>query len=86
MNLNQALRYGIGAMLVLVGGCTTYYKVSDPAGNRFYYTTDVDKNKTGAITIRDDKTGANVTLQSSEVLEISREEYEAAIKGQPTKK
>ena len=44
MNLNQALRYGIGAMLVLVGGCTTYYKVSDPAGNRFYYTTDVDNN------------------------------------------
>jgi hypothetical protein len=71
---------------VLVGGCTTYYKVSDPAGNRFYYTTDVDTTKSGSIKIRDDKTGAEVTLQSSEVLEISREEYEAAIKGQPTKK
>jgi len=80
------LRYGLAATLVLTAGCITYYKVSDPAGTRFYYTTDIDPTKTGAIKIRDEKTGADVILQSSEVLEISREEYEAALKGQPPKK
>jgi hypothetical protein len=86
MTVNDVLRYGVIAMLLLAAGCTTYYRVSDPAGNRFYYTTDIDTTDTGAIKIRDEKTGATVTLQSSEVLEISREEYEAALKGQPPKK
>jgi hypothetical protein len=53
----------------------------DPAGTKLYYTTD-----TGAIKIKDEKTGATVTLQSSEVKEISREEYEAALKGQSPKR
>jgi len=43
MNINEVLRYGIGAMLVLAAGCTHYYRVSDPAGTKLYYTTDVDR-------------------------------------------
>jgi len=82
MNVNDVLRYGVGAMLVLAAGCTHYYQVSDPAGTKLYYTTEIDTTEAGAIKIKDEKTGANVTLQSSEVKEISQEEYEAALEGQ----
>lgn len=85
MNLKDVLRYSVGAMLVLAAGCTHYYRVSDPAGTRLYYTTDIDRTDAGAIKIRDEKSGADVTLQSSEVKEISRDEYEAALKGQAPK-
>jgi hypothetical protein len=85
MNVNDVLRYGVGAMLVLAAGCTHYYQVSDPAGTKMYYTTDIDKTDAGAIRIKDEKTGANVTLQSSEVKEISRDQFEAALKGQSPK-
>ena len=80
MNMKNVLRYSVGAMLVLAAGCTHYYRVSDSAGTRLYYTTDIDRTDAGAIKIRDEKTGADVTLQSSEVKEISRDEYEAALK------
>lgn len=86
MNVSHMLRYGVGLMVVWAAGCTQYYQVSDPAGTRTYYTTDIDTTDNGAIKIKDEKTGANVTLQSSEVKEISREEYEAALKGQSPKR
>ena len=85
MNLNDVLRYAVGALLVLAAGCTHYYQVSDPAGTKMYYTTGIDKTDAGAIRIKDEKTGAEVTLQSSEVKEISRDEYEGALKGQSAK-
>jgi hypothetical protein len=85
MNLNDVLRYGVGAILVMAAGCTHYYQVSDPAGTKMYYTTGIDKTDAGAIRIKDEKTGADVTLQSSEVKEISQDEYEAALKGRPPK-
>ncbi len=85
MKVNDVLRYGVGAMLVLASGCTHYYMVSDPAGTKAYYTTDIDTTDTGAIKLKDQKTGADVILQSSEVKEISQDEYEAALKGQSPK-
>jgi len=73
-------------MISLVTACASYYyKVSDPAGTKEYYATDVDREKSGAITIKDQKTGAIVTLQSSEVKEISEEEFEKAVKGEQPK-
>ena len=71
----------VAVMVSLVAACAHYYKVNDPAGSRVYYTTDIDTSKSGAIKLKDEKTGAIVTLQSSEVKEISQEEFEAAIKG-----
>lgn len=68
-------------MITLVAGCgTDYYRVSDPAGDRQYYTTDIDKTKAGAITFKDAKSGSTVTLQSSEVKEISKDEFKSAVK------
>ncbi len=66
--------------IALLAGCATYYKVNDPAGSKLYYTTEIDKTKAGAITFKDEKSGSTVTLQSSEVKEISEEEFNAALK------
>jgi hypothetical protein len=69
-------------MAGLLGGCGgDYYRVNDTAGERLYYTKDIDKTKTGAINFKDEKSGSVVTLQSSEVKTISREEFEAGLKG-----
>jgi hypothetical protein len=69
-------------MAGFLAGCGgNYYKVSDPAGDRLYYTTEIDQSKAGAITFKDKKSGSKVTLQSSEVKDISEEEFEAGVKG-----
>lgn len=68
-------------MLVVVSGCTTYYMVRDPSSGKTYYTTEVEKaGQTGAVKFKDAMTGSVVTMQSSEVREISSDEYEAALK------
>lgn len=67
-------------MVAVLAGCASYYRVNDPAGSREYYTTEIDKTKAGAITFKDAKGGGVVTLQSSEVKEISEEEFNAAVK------
>lgn len=57
-------------------GCASYYKVTDPASSKTYYTKDVERNRDGSIEFKDEKTGAQVTLQSSEVIEVSSDEFE----------
>jgi hypothetical protein len=66
---------------LLVGGCSsTYYKVTDPHSGTAYYTEKVDTLVgTGAVKVKDARTGSIVTLQSSEVKEISEKEYKAGI-------
>ena len=73
-------------MITLLAGCSgNYYRVNDPAGTKQYYTTDIDQTKTGAITFKDEKSGGMVTLQSSEVKEISEEEFQTAVKPEEKK-
>jgi hypothetical protein len=68
-------------MAGLLGGCGgDYYRVNDPAGDRQYYTKDIDQAKTGAISFKDEKSGSKVTLQSSEVKKISEDEFKSAVK------
>jgi len=66
---------------LLVGGCSsTYYKVTDPQSGNAYYTEKVDTLVgTGAVKVKDARTGSLVTLQSSEVKEISEKEYKAGL-------
>ena len=79
----------LGILCVMAGllaGCGGgYYRVNDPAGTKEYYTSDIDQTKTGAITFKDEKSGSVVTLQSSEVKEISEDEFKAAVKPEETK-
>jgi glycyl-tRNA synthetase (class II) len=73
-------------MAGLLAGCGGgYYRVNDPGGTKEYYTTDIDETKTGAITFKDEKSGSQVTLQSSEVKEISKDEFKAAVKPEEKK-
>ena len=74
---------GMAGLLAGCGG--NNYRVNDPAGDRQYYTSDIDQTKTGAITFKDEKSGSVVTLQSSEVKEISKDEFKAAVKPEETK-
>jgi hypothetical protein len=67
----------LGAALALMG-CASYYMVKDPASGTEYYTTKV-KNSHNAVVFKDAKTSAEVTLQSSQVLEITKDQYEAAV-------
>jgi len=66
---------------LIAAGCTTYYKVSDPSSGRAYYTTKVKEGVGGSVKFKDEKSGNNVTLQSSEVREISADEFKAAVAG-----
>ena len=85
MKTDRVLMCVVAGMISLTAACSHYYKVNDPAGSKEYYTTDVDESKSGAIKIKDEKTGAIVTLQSSEVKEISEQEFEKAVKGSQPK-
>ncbi len=77
----------ICVMAGLLAGCGgNYYRVNDPAGgDRQYYTSDIKETRTGAITFKDEKSGSVVTLQSSEVKEISEDEFKAAVKPEEQK-
>jgi hypothetical protein len=71
---------GAMALAALLAGCGTYYTVRDPASSTQYYTTDVDKaGSSGAVKFKDAKTGSEITLQSSEVKEISKEDYNKGV-------
>ena len=64
-------------------GCTSYYIVRDPGSGATYFTTDYDQKESGAVTLEDEKTGAHVTIQSSEIREVDKDEYKAAMKAPP---
>jgi hypothetical protein len=67
-------------MLIFAAGCTTYYRVTDQSTRRAYFTTDIDRTDSGAVRFCDEKSRANVTLQSSEIIEISREAFDSGIR------
>lgn len=77
----QHLMLIIPVLATFTTACSHYYAVRDPGGSKTYYTTDIDNTKAGAIKLKDQKSGSVVTLQSSEVKEISEEEFIAAVKG-----
>ena len=68
----------------LLVGCGSYYKVIDPSSKNAYYTENVEQMSSGAIKFKDTRTNSDVILQSSEVKEISSEEFHKATK--PEKK
>ena len=63
--------------LGLVACGSTYYIVKDAESGREYYTTNL-KHSGDAITFKDGKTRSTVTLQNSEVTEITKDQYGAS--------
>jgi len=69
---------GLCFALLCTGGCASdYYKVTDPTTGREYYTTELQRNNSGAATLKDARTGNTVNLQNSEIAKVTKEEYES---------
>ena len=67
-------------LLFVLAGCGGYWQVIDPTTKNIYYTEKVEQSKSsGAVRFMDAKTGSEVTLQNSEVKEISRDEFKSAV-------
>jgi hypothetical protein len=76
---NGRTAWFIAAAACSLAGCA-HYKVTDPSSGKVYYTDSVDRDKKqGRVSFTDAKTGADVTLQSSDVQKISKDEYDAGV-------
>jgi len=71
------------AMVLAAAGCTSYYIVKDPSTGKSYYTTDLKEMKGGSVKLKDEKTGAVVTIQNSEIREVDSGEYKATMNAPP---
>jgi len=72
--------FGLVLALLLLSGCGGYWMVTDPTTKNVYYSEDVQQSKsTGAVKFIDAKTGNSVNLQNSEVKEITKDEFKAAV-------
>ena len=69
------------AMLLALSGCATYYRVVDSSTGKAYITdkSDMDRHLGGSLEFKDLKTGDEVTVQNTEVREISSAEAKAEI-------
>jgi hypothetical protein len=72
------------ALVVLMAGCTSYYKVTDPTTGKSYYSTHVKELHDGAAQLKDDKTKTEVTIQNSQIQKITKDQYEAALYAAPS--
>jgi uncharacterized protein YceK len=78
MKIETLMRISMIAMVAILAGCASYYKVTDTTSGRTYYTEGVEQERAGAVKFKDAKTGAQVTLPSTEVIEVSSDEFEKA--------
>jgi hypothetical protein len=73
-----SLFFGVIAFLLVASGCSSskFYRVTDPASSKSYYTPRVSKEKkTGVVSFIDASTGVQVALTRPEVKQISREQF-----------
>jgi uncharacterized protein YceK len=69
--------FAIVCATLLISGCTSYYKVTDPTTGKAYYTTQLQQKNNGAASLKDGRTGSTVNLQNSEIEKITKAQYEA---------
>jgi hypothetical protein len=68
-------KFAVVALLLTAAACeATYYKVTDPATGREFYTHDYTP-KGAAVEFKDAKTGAKTTLQNPQVFEIDEQTF-----------
>ena len=80
MKFGPVTQLGACCLLLFATACTQYYRITDQATGKVYYTTDYDRTRSGAVQFEDANSRSTVTLQSSEIIEISRPEFEAKAK------
>jgi len=61
-----------------LAACAHYYKVTDPATGKVFYTEDV-KRKGSAVEFKDGQSGGETTLQNSQIVEIKKDAYESGV-------
>lgn len=69
----------LGFVLFAASGCATYYRVADPHSEKVYYTKSINRSR-GYVEFKAEPTGETVTLQTSEVAEISKYEFDKGTK------
>ncbi len=74
--IKKAALLSMLGLAILTSGCTSYYAVTDPKTGKQYCTTDWDTARGGTTRFVDAKSGAIVTIQESEVREISETEFQ----------
>jgi hypothetical protein len=82
--MKQLIRNGwlvviLCAGLCVVGCAGNYYKVTDPQSGNIYYTESIEGLSGGAVKLKDAKSNSTVTLQNSQVKEITEKEYKAGL-------
>ena len=65
--------------LLFLVACGGYWMVTDPTTQKVYYTETLTESRSGGLRFIDAKTGNEVTLQNTEVKEITKEEFKAAV-------
>ena len=63
--------------------CATRYEIRYPNTNEVHYAKDYDKMKSGSVRFTDAITGTKITITSSEIKKISKEEFEEVTKKAP---
>ncbi len=69
----------MAAVIAALGGCASYYTVTDPMTNKVHYTKNLDTGRTGGIVFRDAASGDRVTVQNPEVRKINKALFRANI-------
>lgn len=78
MNVRLLATALILTVLLGLGACSgAYYLVTYPHTGREYYATAIERSS-GAIRFKDATTQSSVTLQNSEIIEISKDQYRAS--------
>ncbi len=81
MTRKLAKALGITLVIGALTGCAGHYRIRDTANtDTAYYATRYDRAENGAVSFKDARTEAKVTLQSSSVESISKKEWEKAVK------
>jgi hypothetical protein len=62
-------------LVLVTAGCTTYYRVTDPSSGKVFYTDEITRSSQN-IRFKDAKSGSDVMLTTSEVKEVTAEEFQ----------
>ena len=77
--MSMPRKFAVVLLLLMAAACeATYFKLTDPATGREYYTHDY-AHRGAVIEFKDAKTGAKTTLQNPQVLEINEQMFEAGV-------
>ena len=80
MNVHTRIRLAVlaGVAFAITACSSTYYMVKDPSNGKTYYTTSLEKSG-GSVSFKDAKSLSEVTIQNSQISEITQDQYQVAV-------